>query len=879
VLTKDERPGLLTPRVLVGRILPTALLFAALAALLFLDVDGASDPESSALHHYLRPAEGLRDTGETAEPVNTLATLRIELPPESAAVLQNTRDRALETGLIQQTEEDTARATVVFEGRRMPAEVRIKGDWTDHVSTDQWSLRIRLDEDRILGFRVFSIQAPATVGYLGEWLVLETMRREGVLAPRSTFVNVVINGNEAGIYFLQEHFSKELLESQGRREGPILVWDEDTHWNALLQAGLELPGPYPAQPAFRIDTAEVRAYGERRLSSVESLSRALDAAAEKMRALRALAVANRPTNERLRALQALDDLQGRTIEELVNVDRLACAHALASLFRLEHSLWWHNMRFYHDPVLDRLEPIMFDNMLHLESEPDPVVFRARGFPAQFTKSRAYTNGVFRYLGRFVRPEYLEELLADLGPELERFEPLVQPRSVARIVRRLHSQQEYLRSVVIPADPINFRASYELVEPRRSGAATVPGVTGTIRVEAWSTTRVPVVVAGFRFSNGSVVPAARALVAESSGGTSLEGDGVVLPVDGRPVRFAFALDERLANLETVQQIQRAVREQLSNSGALRLDVEALFRPLASGETTAEVLDFRRFDPAWVAAGGRPEAPSIEEAMAAHAFLDLDPVTGELVVRRGVWDVEGDLVLPQAATLRILAGTTLRFQPAAVLVATGPLFIEGSAEEPVVLEPTHAAWKGIVVLDARARSTWSHVVVRATDAVTRAGWSVTGGVTFYRSPVSLADCTFAGTLAEDALNVFGTDIALERVTFTDCPSDAFDGDFVTGTLSACSFLRGGGDGADFSGSDVRLIDCTFEGLADKAISAGERSRVHVQGGRATDISIGVAAKDGSEVDLVDLVISAASRFALAVYVKKTEYGPASLSAEGA
>ena len=60
--------------------------------------------------------------------------------------------------------------------------------------------------------RTFSIQAPQTVGLLWEWLMLAALRRENVLAARSTFVNVIINGNDAGVYFLMEHFGKELLE-------------------------------------------------------------------------------------------------------------------------------------------------------------------------------------------------------------------------------------------------------------------------------------------------------------------------------------------------------------------------------------------------------------------------------------------------------------------------------------------------------------------------------------------------------------------------------------------------------------------------------------------------------------------------------------------
>ena len=76
---------------------------------------------------------------------------------------------------------------------------------------------INLLDDKLFGMQVFSVQAPQTRGNLWEWLVLETARREDVLAPRSTFVNVVLNNNDVGVFYLEEHFRKELVESQGRR--------------------------------------------------------------------------------------------------------------------------------------------------------------------------------------------------------------------------------------------------------------------------------------------------------------------------------------------------------------------------------------------------------------------------------------------------------------------------------------------------------------------------------------------------------------------------------------------------------------------------------------------------------------------------------------
>ena len=116
----------------------------------------------------------------------------------------------------------------------------------------------------------------------------------------------------------------------------------------------------------------------------------------------------------------------------------------------------------------------------------------------------------------------------------------------------------------------------------------------------------------------------------------------------------------------------------------------------------------------------------------------------------------------------------------------------------------------------------------------------------------------------------------MTFADCVSDSFDGDFVTGTLRSCTFRDGLADGADFSGSEVVLEDCSFVNLADKGVSVGERSNVRITGGRARDVGIGVASKDGSTVEVEAFEIENARHYALAAFIKKASYGPSTLNA---
>lgn len=836
------------------------------------DAPPASEDRPGELHQSLRANE--RSTEDDTAPANRLATLRIDLPEASARRLQAVRDRALEVGVIRQAPEDTVPGTVEFDGRAFPAEVRIKGDWLDHVESDQWSLRVTLDTAGVLGMRVFSIQALETVGYLWEWLVHESMRYEGVLAPRSTLVNVRINGNDAGIYFLQEHFAKELLESQQRREGPIVRFDETALWDLMLQNDLVLPVPPPMRSGVVVDTARVAAYGEKRLASDDTLRRALNDAIDGMRELRALAVGARTSAERLRRLEALAALEESSLERVVQVDRLACAHAVASLFQIEHGLFWHNLRFYFDPVLARLEPIMFDNMAHIVADPDPVPLRGEGYVTRFRTSRAYYDGVFEHLGRIVEPGYLEAFFDTIAPEFERLASALPPGAEATMKKRLFAQRDYLAQVARPVHAANFAGAFDVA---RDG--------DELEVTAWATTRSPVVVEGFRFGNGRFVRASDALdLAENGASAQATGttQGVVLPHDSRAVRFRFATDQRLAGLGSVRELKQRIRA--GESGAPEFvapSVSVVYRAIAARDSIEEPLWFRRVESDGnEARRGRPTPPALVDTLAAHPFLSFDAVTGELVARAGTWEVATDLVPPEGTVLRVEAGTTLRFASDALLLVSGALLTEGTEDAPVVFEPGEdaATWPGVVVLEATARSTWTHTVVRGTRGAQRGGWTVTGGVTFYRSPLTMTGGGIEASAAEDGLNVFSADLFLDGVRFTGCASDSFDGDFVTGTIRACTFEDGAADGIDLSGSRVTITGCRFEDLGDKALSIGERSLATIDGGVARRVSIGIAAKDGSEVTVRSFGIEDARHFALAVFIKKEAFGPAKLTASG-
>jgi len=282
-------------------------------------------------------------------------------------------------------------------------------------------------------------------------------------------------------------------------------------------------------------------------------------------------------------------------------------------------------------------------------------------------------------------------------------------------------------------------------------------------------------------------------------------------------------------------------------------------------------------------------SIEHQLSVHPFLTADREKGVVSIRPGEWRVGESLVVPAGYRLEVQPGTVLRFAEEAALIAYGEIAFTGTPGNPIQLMPdrtasqTDATWPGVAVFKAPRQSRWSHVMVEQTRGVDWVGWTLTGGVTFFESDVSIDNSVFSDSRGEDALNIINSAFELNAVDFRNTASDAFDSDFsngrVTGGLYSNIGLNGsGGDAIDVSGTEIVIEGTDFDGVSDKAISVGEKSQARVSGISVVRATTGVVSKDGSDVSVERSKIDGSSLAGLMAYTKKAEYGPARLVANG-
>ena len=740
--------------------------------------------------------------------------------------LRSKREDALNSGMLVKAENDYVPGKIRFKGESYKIKTRLKGDWTDHLEGDKWSLRIHVKGDNhLLGMRRFSIQHPRTRNFESEILFFEALKKEGILAPRYFFVEVFVNGKNIGLMALEEHFSKELLESQRRREGIIVRFNEDLFWESLRF------DQYKTTKLFdNFKTAQITPFRSNKVARSKQFSADLALAKNLVKGF---------VRGYLKPSQVFDpDLMGKFI-------------AVADVWGATHMLRWHNLRFYYNPITALLEPIGFDADLLEDSGQAPLALE----------------------------EPIVSAIIDGDPAIK----LVYQETVEKLVKEMEEgtaekwfQSLAKKQLALPHKEFPFLNGIRFEQIARRGREVLTKSQPPVN-DYPEVLQVSSIHGGDGLYLELINPLSQAIEIRKiyCTGESIEKNNLRLDVS---VEFPLNLNPTfMGDLPDVKKIPYELfQEDLKCDIALTMKIagEERLRSIQAVVDTPVLKEqvLPDFD--------------LQETLALHSFVKYFEDEKKLKVLPGDWQVSGWIVVPNKVTLEIARGTTLRFDKTSGLLANGPVNIKGTLEEPVVLTGRDSlsgmdTWFGIALLKTQNFSVWSHVEILNTSGINKDGWVLSGGVNFYESNIKMDHVLFSGNNAEDALNVVRSKFELKSVTIKNTTSDAFDSDFSSGTVQNSVFenigSQGGGDGIDVSGSEVVVTASNFKNISDKALSVGEGSNLRASGINVEQADIGAASKDGSRLFLSDSRFSGIKKAGLMVYVKKPVYGPAEITAK--
>ncbi|MDZ7360033.1 MAG: CotH kinase family protein [candidate division KSB1 bacterium] len=741
--------------------------------------------------------------------------IAIEIGKENFQKLAHKRAIALATRILTAGDDDFVPAKIHHQDKTVDAKIRLKGDWVDHLLGEKWSFRIVIKgDDTLLGMKQFSIHHPRARHYVYEWIFHQALRRESIMALRYDFVNVTLNGKDLGVYALEEHFEKRLIEHNHFREGPIIKYNEELLWNDRamhLQLG-EL-GPTGLQSE---NSSNVDAFKMGRLMGDAGQYRQFIKAYGLLEAFR---YSKLPTHK------------------VFDVEKLAKFFALSDLMGAEHAVVWHNLRFYYNPMTSKLEPIGFDGNAGHQIAHVIGSNRALYQPPHKFKDLAFSDPVFyeayiKALLRLSAPGYLDSLFSDLQVELEKklnilyseFPHFYFTKSV------FYNNQQAMRNVLQPAQGLH--AYFNKAAAQR------------LTIDLGNIQAMPLQVIGVSFKDEVPFSPTERIILQPM-------------IPNTPVNyqsFDFALPSAFVWSDTMKPYFALHYKVLGTTEVRRTAVNPW--PHDFGNFAHDLFRLE---------------PNLEQ----FAFLRVVDSTRKIIIQPGDWKLDKALIIPAGYRVICGEGTRLDLSQSANIISYSPLEWRGSEASPIIISSKDSTGAGLFVLQTTAPSFLEYVTFANLSNPAQEGWALTGAVTFYEAEVHIANCQFINNRCEDAVNLVRGKFTIDKSLFKNAKSDAFDADFGTGRLTRLTFLNCGNDAIDVAGSVAEIDDILIRGAGDKGISGGENSQVQARHIDIKHAEISIASKDKTALQISNVKLDSCGVGFMA-YVKKPEFGAGAIIA---
>lgn len=762
-----------------------------------------------------------------------LHRIDLTLSENSYTHLKKKRDLAFERGLLKTESDSWVKGTMIANGDTSKIKIRLKGDWLDHLKDDKWSFRIKMKDNHFKNVQEFSLQRPETRHFMSEYVFHEFLLGQQLLTTSYDFVTVFLNGERLGVYAFEEHFTKELIEHKGYREGPLFRFSEDGFWNLQhfeKQTDTNVDFQYPTFMA-----SEIRPY-EKKKTYKDSVKRRM-------------------------FLQGRDQLeafrQGKVqFSEVFNVRKEAKLFALADVFQAHHGLIWHNRRFYFNPMTSQLESVFFDAFMKEGGyvfRSTPMLSMNKGKQMvysyeQFFVLKAFNDPVFRkayfeeldhYLNVFdwdqyfrVHKQNLDRLNKNLNVDYPEYK-----YDQKVLLRRIDELKKMLKSDEFEEadDWFTFQSfsRYKDLHPDDENIPRIPFE------------RMPFEEVSLRTFSEKIDEEDKLVTLQNFHFYPIEVVGIGTEKEEIKPFKGIVLDGYRDSLEVPET-------------TFLVDLETKYLHF-----TVEGLDsvFQLKISKWAP----PKRIRPRKTAAKGPFKELS--NSNWVLRKGSYTVKQDIVIPREVYATIEPGTTINLTNGAGIVCFGHLDIKATTDS-VVITSSDQNNNGLCVLGGKV----SMENVRLNNLrANKSSFYHSGGVTFYDSRVTLKNVEVNDGFSEDGINIVGGSSFLGHCSVNDCPSDGLDIDAGQAELSDLRFDNIGNDALDVSYTQAEIDGIQIVRAFDKGISIGEKSQLNIENCKLSNCYVGIIVKDESTATIRSPEIANCNRD-IVLFNKKEVFEPA-------
>ena len=750
---------------------------------------------------------------------------------------------ALEEGAKLESKRPYVSAKLERGAELMDLELRLRGQQHWHLLGKKKSMKIRLPKGALLdGHRVFNLLSSPDPMMVGEQIILDLSRKQGVLTPEYSFARVKINGADLGVFHYEAQPDESVLRLNRRMPGSMYsgnlpgsvetgeLWRDTKRWKKV---------------AWR-NEAEQKDRGE--------LKRLLDY-------IRSASVR---------------DFAGFARRE-IDLEAFATFDALDVIFGVGEHDFRQNHKYYYDPYKGRWEPVAWDFqgfrhdplfnrvdnplLLRLKLVPEYLSLRNR-IIYELLVSDCSVSAV-RDRGMKIIRKLAPELAADpyweaykLLPRVDRFRRrMMRPMNLRRLAlvfeseMTTFSQRHAFLVNELQKNPlwlllgdrgesatavhllVDGRAGVRLVGFRATWPAECKGTAWQVLKEGLPVTKTS--TGDYAAVSGllELHPGVKLIPRENPG----RGRGEVR-ADMVPASYPFLIQSGCAPTRI-----EAEGVHLATGSRIRS------RPVVPG--VQQRLPERMLKP--------DDVPKLAAGeVSAHLWLLQPPARESVRLGPGSVEIEETRVFESHQTVFIAAGTTLKMGKDASLIFHGPVAFQGTAREPIKVKSSREPWGGIALQGpATAGSYLDHLQASGGKAPGSPTVPYPAMVNIHNTKnIAVRNCRFSQDAgADDVFHAaYIEGLSVEDTLVEDAASDAFDLEFVSGQMKRVRVHRAGDEGLDLMGSKLELVDSVFLGCAGNGISAGEETDLRVRDTLVAGSKVGALAKNASVVELSDSLL---------------------------
>ena len=329
----------------------------------------AAETKFSVFNNYL---SGLMTTPDR---------LYLDVNFEGIQLLNYARESALSRGKITEDENEirvNAKLSIgnnQYKVRLSPTGQNL--DMIGDINKRAYKVRV-LEGKKIYGMEEFKLIPPHSRHNMVEWVGHALENKEGLVSLRYFFVELALNGDDLGVYAIEEHFNKELLENRGAREGII----------------------------FSLKPNKIRIFNEKKISSDlnnQNLIRLLKT-----------------------ALQSLKNNE-IAIDRVFDLEKFALQFAIIDLMNGYHAILSDNLFYYFNPITNLIEPITreYNSLRYSDGQKNSDLmidmYQDKGngwaFPNKLFQNKEFTMYYLKQLKRLADKKYLDQFFADTEEEM------------------------------------------------------------------------------------------------------------------------------------------------------------------------------------------------------------------------------------------------------------------------------------------------------------------------------------------------------------------------------------------------------------------------------------------------------------------------------